>query len=122
MENNGIVNYIEKATMINNRKFFHKELQLFESNSNKIFDGILQESNLTNEITYALNNEINSNRKYRLEHLNDEEKNKLTQLLKEFSDIQYSEDKDLTFTSVIRHEIKTSHDNPVYKRPYSYSF
>jgi len=122
MENNGIVNYIEKATMINNRKFFHKELQLFESNSNKIFDGILQESNLTNEITYALNNEINSNRKYRLEHLNDEEKNKLTQLLKEFSDIQYSEDKDLTFTSVIRHEIKTSHDNPVYKRPYSYPF
>jgi len=122
MENNGIVDYTEKTTIINDRKFFHKELQLNEPNSSTNFDGILQENNFTNEISYALNNDINSERTYRLEHLNEEEKNKLTKLLKEFDDIQYSENEDLTFSSVIRHEIKTSHDNPIYKRPYSYPF
>jgi len=49
-----------------------------------------------------LNNDLNSEHTYRLDHLNEEEKNKLTKLLKEFDDIQYSENEDLTFTSVIR--------------------
>jgi len=49
-----------------------------------------------------MNNDLNSEHTYRLDHLNEEEKNKLTKLLKEFDDIQYSENEDLTITSVIR--------------------
>jgi len=28
----------------------------------------------------------------------------------------------LTFTNVVRHEIKTHHENPIYKKPYGYTF
>jgi len=28
----------------------------------------------------------------------------------------------LTFTNVVKHEIKTHHENPIYKKPYGYPF
>lgn len=58
---------------------------------------------------------------FRLNHLNIEEKSKLTTLLKKFKNIQYREDDNLTFTNQQKHTINTSHNIPIYAKPYGYS-
>jgi len=66
-------------------------------------------------------NELLESNQFRLEHLNEEEKSKLTKILHEFRDIQYKESENLTFTSTIKHVIQTKHEDAIYKRPYKYS-
>lgn len=58
----------------------------------------------------------------RTEHLNSEEKEKIINLCKEFADIFYRENAPLTFTSRIKHQIKTTDDTPVYSKSYRYPF
>lgn len=58
--------------------------------------------------------------KIRTDHMNSEEKNEINKLLKEYSDIFYSENDDLTFTNKIKHEIRTTDEIPVYSRNYRY--
>lgn len=40
-------------------------------------------------------------------------------LMSKYFDIQYHEGENLTFTNEIKHVIKTKHEEPIYRRPYS---
>jgi len=61
---------------------------------------------------FAVNNELKECIEYRLEHLNDEEKENLKKVLFEYIDIQYKKGKNFTFTSTIKHSIQTKHEDP----------
>lgn len=52
----------------------------------------------------------------RTQHLNSEEKEKILKLCKKYKDIFYDEKSDLTFTSAIKHEIRTRDEHPIYVR------
>lgn len=67
-------------------------------------------------------NDININNLIRTEHLNLEEKQKLTKLCSEFSDIFHKDGDNLTFTNAVKHEIKTTDETPVYSKSYRYPF
>lgn len=58
----------------------------------------------------------------RTDHLNHEEKNAILNLCKEYSDIFYRENTPLTFTSKIKHSIRTFDERPVYTKSYRYPF
>lgn len=58
----------------------------------------------------------------RTEHLDWEEKRRIIELCEEFADIFYREGEPLTFTSKIKHEIKTKDEQPVYAKTYRYPF
>lgn len=58
----------------------------------------------------------------RTEHLNAEEEEKLLSVLKQFPGTFYSDDKKLTFTNAVRHEIHTKDDLPIYSKNYRYPF
>lgn len=60
--------------------------------------------------------------KFRIDHLNEEEKHKILALIKEYSDIFYNENEPLTFTNKIKHRIRTSDEIPVYSKTYRYPF
>lgn len=59
---------------------------------------------------------------FRLDHLNSEEKSHLTKALKEYDDIFYRENDNLTFTNQVKHKIRTRHENPIYTKSYRYPF
>ena len=56
----------------------------------------------------------------RIDHLNNEEKSKLTKLIREYSEIFQKEDTPLSFTSKIKHVIRTQDQFPVYTKSYRY--
>jgi hypothetical protein len=58
----------------------------------------------------------------RTDHLNTEEKEAITSLCHEFSDIFHKDDDKLTFTNQIKHQIKTSDEIPIHTRSYRYPF
>lgn len=58
----------------------------------------------------------------RTDHLNSEERAKIIELCTEYSDIFYQENMPLTFTSEIKHSIKTTDEQPVYTKTYRYPF
>nr|CAH7767400.1 unnamed protein product [Callosobruchus chinensis] len=60
--------------------------------------------------------------KIRVDHLNSEEKSKILELCREFSDIFYTESTPLTFTNRIKHQIRTSDEKPIYAKTYRYPF
>lgn len=62
--------------------------------------------------------ETNIFQRIRTNHLNSEEKIAITKLCSKFKDIFYSEDTDLTFTSKIKHKIRTKDDTPIYVKPF----
>lgn len=78
--------------------------------------------------TYNLNSptrELSSNpsldiSKLRLQHLNDEEKCEIMKLCTEYSDIFYDEEKALSFTNQVKHQIKTTDEVPMYTKTYRY--
>lgn len=69
-----------------------------------------------------LNKNLNIANLIRTEHLNTEEKQLLTSLCKDFSDIFHEENQKLTFTNKIKHEIKTSDEIPAHSKTYRYPF
>lgn len=58
--------------------------------------------------------------KIRLEHLNDEEKSRIIDVLKRNKDLFFKEGDKLTSTLEIKHEIITSIDRPVFSKIYRY--
>lgn len=80
----------------------------------------LQEFNLNN-FDDTLKNKLDLS-KLRLDHLNTEERKSILNLCKEYSDIFYNEDMPLTFTSKVKHNIKTTDEIPVYTKSYRYPF
>lgn len=55
-----------------------------------------------------------------MDHMNEEEKTAIINLIKHFSDIFYSENSPLTFTNQIKHEIQTKDEIPIYAKTYRY--
>nr|CAH7755991.1 unnamed protein product [Callosobruchus chinensis] len=58
--------------------------------------------------------------KVRTDHMNHEEELAITKLIKEYSDIFHIDGNYLTFTSKIKHHIRTSDEIPVYTKSYRY--
>lgn len=56
----------------------------------------------------------------RLDHLNAEERDLISQLCLDFSDIFYLEGDVLTFTNEIKHSIDTQNSKPTYVKSYRY--
>ncbi|CAH2014093.1 unnamed protein product [Acanthoscelides obtectus] len=56
----------------------------------------------------------------RTEHMNSEEKDAITKLAREYSDIFHIDGNYLTFTSKIKHHIRTSDEIPIYTKSYRY--
>ena len=58
----------------------------------------------------------------RTEHLNSEEYERIIKLCKEYQDIFHQEGRKLTFTSEVKHEIKTKDEVPIHSKSYRYPF
>ena len=56
------------------------------------------------------------------EHLNEEEKKLLIKTLKPFKMVFANENDQLTFTHEIKHEIKTTDENPIHQKTYKYPY
>lgn len=56
--------------------------------------------------------------KLRLDHTNDEEREKLLILCNEYKDIFYSDQIPLSFTNQVKHHIRTKNEDPIYVKPY----
>lgn len=81
----------------------------------------MQEINLNNFEEYSKQTKLDFS-KFRTDHLNNEEEAKILNLIKEYADIFYNENETLTFTSKIKHRIKTADEIPVYSKSYRYPF
>lgn len=58
--------------------------------------------------------------KFRTDHLNIEERDALTKLIYEYSEIFQQDELPLTFTNRIKHHIKTTDEHPIYTKSYRY--
>ena len=58
----------------------------------------------------------------RLDHLNNEEKSKLKKLVSKYPDVFHQEGTDLSFSNVIKHEIRTTNDLPIFSKSYRYPY
>lgn len=67
------------------------------------------------EIDQLLQENLN---KIRLDHTNDEERSKIYRLCEEYKDIFYCEQIPLSFTSQVKHHIRTKNEDPIYIKPY----
>ncbi|KAG7297303.1 hypothetical protein JYU34_019262 [Plutella xylostella] len=56
--------------------------------------------------------------KIRLDHMNEEERKAIFQLCYEYRDIFYTDKLPLTFTNQVKHEIRTTNEDPIYVKPY----
>lgn len=56
--------------------------------------------------------------KLRMDHMNKEERNVIEQLCHEYRDIFYSDKIPLSFTNQVKHNIRTTNEDPIYIRPY----
>lgn len=56
----------------------------------------------------------------RTQHMNNEEQNAIQELCSKYSDVFYYPGCDLTFTSAVKHFIRTTDEDPVYQRNYRY--
>ena len=92
--------------------------------SNLNFEPIIKENtsiqtfNKENTSQFDRQNEIIN--QLRTDHLNEEEKELITQICLEFSDIFYLEGDHLTFTNEIKHSIQTKDAKPIYTKSYRY--
>lgn len=62
------------------------------------------------------------NEQIRTQHLNSEEKNELTKIINKYTGIFYQENSSLSFTSAIKHTIRTTNDIPIYTKSYRYPY
>lgn len=56
--------------------------------------------------------------KLRLDHLNGEEHQSIYELCRQYKDIFYCDELPLTFTSQVKHQIRTKNEDPIYVKPY----
>ena len=81
------------------------------------FEAITLESN-----KHDINQEKPLYNQLRTEHLNDDEKRKLLKLVSHHENIFFTEGSKLSFTSAIKHNIKTKDDAPIHAKSYRYPF
>lgn len=106
-----IINPTESDVTVNmNDKSFHVEK--FEN-----YEQRQPESNLNFFNTEKIKFDIS---KIRTDHMNSEEKQEISKLIKEYADIFHLDDKPLTFTSKVKHKIRTKDELPVYTKSYRY--
>lgn len=65
-----------------------------------------------------LNKSSKIHRLIRTDHLNKEERRKITSICKTYSEIFYRDGTDLTFASHVKHKIKTTDENPIYVKSF----
>ncbi|KAI5714670.1 hypothetical protein M8J77_003491 [Diaphorina citri] len=82
----------------------------------KNYDFKVTDSNLNN---FSSPTKFNFNL-IRTQHMNEEEKFMLENLLKEFEEVFHMEGNPLTFTNKIKHKINTTNEDPIYTKPYRY--
>lgn len=75
---------------------------------------------LSRQCTAFVNTSTIEDTQFRLAHLNSEEKYSLTRTLKKLDDVFYYEGDSLSFTSKIKHRIRTKHEDPIYSKLYRY--
>lgn len=85
----------------------------FESESEEIPVNCVDASNY--EIDDLLKQNLS---KLRLDHMNEEERKCIERLCYEYRDIFHCEELPLTFTSNVKHHIRTKHEDPIYIRPF----
>lgn len=110
-ENNAVLDYEKKSLIINNQ-----ELPLyFEGDSEN--EKYIRTADLP-ELHHL--DVLGVSEQLRLDHLNNEENDKIKRLISEFSDIFYHKGDDLSFTNDVKHNIPTGDSGPVYSRAYRY--
>lgn len=62
--------------------------------------------------------EQNLKEKLRVDHMNNEERNKILRLCNEYKDVFYCDQIPLSFTNQVKHKIRTKNEEPIYVRPY----
>lgn len=85
----------------------------FESGKEQIFTNAVNIANC--EIDALLKQNLN---KLRLDHTNSEEREAIRRLCYEYRDIFYCDDLPLSFTSSVKHCIRTKNEDPIYIRPF----
>jgi len=117
-------NFGEASVKLSNNNFLIKYIPEREGSLEDHIDCLScsEPSSFRNDdaTNYAIGNELSESNEFRLDHLNKEESNALTKILHKFRDIQYTECQNLTFTSTVKHVIKTKHEDPIYRKPYKY--
>lgn len=73
-------------------------------------------------IECSRNKTENISNRIRTNHMNSEEQQAILKLCKEYSDIFYNENTKLTFTSEVKHKIRTKDEIPIYTKSYRYPF
>lgn len=58
----------------------------------------------------------------RIDHLNTDEKSKLLKVISQYDDVFFMEGNKLSFTSAIKHSIKTNDEMPIHAKSYRYPF
>lgn len=64
--------------------------------------------------------DLNISNVIRTQHLNSEEKQNILGLCQKYKDIFYNENCDLSFTNAVKHKIRTTDDEPVYRKSFRY--
>lgn len=76
-------------------------------------------NNLTDLTDVEMDSLLTDNlKKLRLDHLNQEECDLISKLCHEYKDIFYCEELPLTFTNQVKHNIRTTNEDPIYIKPY----
>lgn len=92
---------------------------------------VMENNNFESESVYSNNLKNNNNniaydndllRQIRADHLNKNEKLMLMKLINNNSDLFFREGQDLSFTNVVKHEIKTTDEIPIYTKTYRYPY
>lgn len=83
-----------------------------------VFENTECEINVTKE-DYTIDTLLKENlEKLRLDHTNREERESISKLCYEYRDIFYCDKLPLTFTNQIKHNIRTTNEDPMYIKPY----
>lgn len=113
-EAKAIIDYKKKTATL-----FNKIYKIKDGNNITEQNHIQMDPSFPQDPTYLETSTLQENL-FRLEHLNVEEKLKLTNLLTKYQDIQFREGDTLTFTNQEKHIINTTHNIPVYSKVYSF--
>lgn len=117
-----IVNCINgyASTIVQNTT--NKKIELVVTQPFKVINHKLDEADLNYiestkdiEIDKLLIDNLN---KLRLDHTNNEERNKIISLCREYKDIFYCDQLPLTFTNQVKHRIRTKNEDPIFVKPY----
>lgn len=83
-------------------------------------NGIIEDP-LNIELNFASNSQPLKSQ-IRIDHLNSEEKTQLLPIINKYHDIFYQENKKLSFTSAIKHSIRTTTNIPIFTKSYRYPY